>query len=85
MHLCGETATQIVQEPEEGEQFISPRLDRIIAMDIQDPQSLVSSVANTKWNLNEECIAVYGSVMEEHYMKIRSLGSRLLDSSVHRM
>lgn len=49
--LCGVTNEQIVQEREVGEQFIFPRLYRILALAEPDPKTLVSSIANARWQI----------------------------------
>lgn len=46
--VCGVSTEQIVKEHEDGEQYIFPRLDRILAVESLDPKTLVTSVANAR-------------------------------------
>lgn len=77
------TVEQIVEESEEGVQFLFPSLDLILAPVVPDPQALVSSLGNSKLLLKQDFTVSYVSVPEDHFHKIRALGDRPLSPSVH--
>lgn len=69
------TTEQLVQEHEEGEQFIFPDLDRILALAVHHPQALVSSLDTARWILKEDVIVALIHKLEDHLIKIKTLGN----------
>lgn len=74
-----------MQECEDGQQFIFPGLDRILALGVPNTQALVSSLENARWLLKEEFTGSYAKMFEEHFVKINTARERALVSFIHRV
>lgn len=83
--LCGVTTKHILKEREDGEHFIFPDLDRILALATPDPKTLDSYVANARWLLKQEFTRPYVAMLEDHCIQIRIQECNAVKSAIHRV
>lgn len=67
--LCGVDNNQLIKEKEDGEQYIIPGLDRILALAVPEPKALVFAVANAPWLWKTEFTGPYSEMLRTHTEK----------------
>lgn len=83
VEISGVTTEHIVKEREYGEIFNFRGLDRFLALETPDSNTLVSSNANERWLLKEELSVPYIKILEANFLQIRGQQGNAVKSAIH--